>query len=57
MKDKNEILTTVSIDKQLYRSAKIMFIQEETSLKEFVFLRLHEFVSSSMDSHNSGSIH
>jgi|SaaInlStandDraft_7_1057024.scaffolds.fasta_scaffold681215_1 hypothetical protein len=55
-KEKNETLTTVSIDQQLYRSAKIRFIETGMSFKQFVFLHLHEFVSSSADSNISGSI-
>ena len=57
MKQKqHEALTTVSIDKQLYMSAKIKFIEVGMSFKQFVFLQLHEFVSSSAEPNISGSI-
>lgn len=51
-----ETLTTVAIDKELYRSAKIRFVETGMSFKQFVFLQLHQLVSSSLDSNVSGSI-
>ena len=55
-KESNETLTTVAIDKELYRSAKIKFVETGMSFKQFVFLQLHQLVSSSAEPNVSGSI-